>query len=182
MFCLLLKKPLCYSALPSLSFHQSQLMVFITYHSCHQFIFLVSYPFGALGGFSIQLSSHFSPCPGSSSSSQHWWQTLPATGLWGRCQPGCSCAHTLQCLSTSLCSTGLVRTLRAGGECWCETIQPFCQLPRAQGKPPWPGKTNTTNPKLTMQMFCTMPSMIHLLLNTTYSKHFKQLNQNNYGG
>lgn len=72
---LLLKKPVCYSPLLSLSLHQSQLTVFNTYHSCHQFIFLVSYPFGPLGGFSIQLSSHFSPCPGSPSSSQPWWQT-----------------------------------------------------------------------------------------------------------
>lgn len=67
---LLLKKPLCYSPLLSLSLHQTQLRVFNTHPSFHQFIFLVSYLFGALGGFSIQLSSHFSLCP-----VQPWWQT-----------------------------------------------------------------------------------------------------------
>lgn len=96
--------------------------------------------------------------------------------------------------SSSPCSTRL--TLSAGGERWCETIlrssqghlphrqllQPFCQLPGAHSKPPCSEKTNTTNPKLTRQMFCTKPNVIYLLLNRTYSKHFQQLNQNNYSG
>lgn len=72
---------------------------FYLYHSCHQFIFRVSRPFGALGGFSIQLSSHFSPCPGSPFLQPALvTDSLPATRLWDRCQPGCAFAHTMQCL------------------------------------------------------------------------------------
>lgn len=131
------------------------------------------------------------------------WLSLPPASTSDRLpasldrhQPGCSFAHTLQCPSSSPCSTRLVRTLSAAGERWCETIlrssqghlphrqllQPFCQLPGAHSKPPCSEKTNTTSPKLTRQMFCTKPNVIYLLLNRTYSKHFQQLNQNNYSG
>lgn len=149
---LLLKKPVCYSPLLSLSLHQSQLTVFNTYHSCHQFIFLVSYPFGPLGGFSIQLSSHFSPCPGSPSSSQPWWQTPCQPPALGQV-PGwlLLCSHAPVPLH-SPCRGGLLvwhhpLLLAQAPGTHQQLFQPFCQLPRAQRKPPCSGKTLTTDPK-----------------------------------
>lgn len=119
---LLLKKALCYSPLLSLSLHQSQLGVFNTHPSFHQLIFLVSYPFVALGGFSIQLSSHFSLCPGSPFLG---WalvtDSVPAPG----CGTGASLAAPLLTGSSAAparrAPQGL-HTRRAGGESWCETF------------------------------------------------------------
>lgn len=156
--------PPAISPLLSLPSHQSQLMGF----PCN-ILAITSFSlfpsFGVQSGFSIQLSSHFSLCPGSSpflrsalvtdslppgsgtAASLAFLTLIRASASPSTCVARSSCASLMQEGSASVRPSFVPhrRTSHTSG-----SSMSFCQLPRPQSTPPWSGQTNTFHQKHTM--------------------------------